>query len=113
MYNAKIQDTEPALTLNPDEVITTIYAWDCECEHNFIHAKNTGTLFDINECSRCNSKEGEQPDGRVNEVLEYIEQESNHIFDLLDEGHGDVFDTYHLGLQYAKWKQLVESGVTK
>ena len=42
---------------------TTPDYWDCECEHNYIHAK-----ADTLECPACLSIEAEQPDSRVSEI---------------------------------------------
>lgn len=38
--------------------------WDCECEHDYIHAKIRET-----ECSKCGAKADDQPDSHVEEVL--------------------------------------------
>lgn len=38
--------------------------WDCECEHDFIHAK-----IREKECSKCGATEEDQPDSHVVEVL--------------------------------------------
>ena len=42
--------------------LTTDTYWDCECEQNYIHAKNEQL------CPRCHAIPGEQPDSRIAEV---------------------------------------------
>ncbi len=39
--------------------------WDCECEHNYIHPKTQ------DRCFVCGAFAEEQPDSRVNEIIEY------------------------------------------
>jgi hypothetical protein len=46
------------------DIITTDQYWDCECEHNFIHPKECPICF------KCGAIKEEQPDSRVNEVLD-------------------------------------------
>lgn len=47
---------------HPDGLATTSDYWDCECEHNFIHARGEGV------CLACGATREEQPDSRVDEV---------------------------------------------
>jgi hypothetical protein len=47
---------------NNSEQTTPLY-WDCECDDNYIHAR------DVSHCTVCGSNSQEQPDSRINEVL--------------------------------------------
>ena len=60
---------DPEITGKQDT--TTDDYWDCECEYNYIHKKS-----DTLHCPKCNSREDEQPDSRVNEV-EYLRDEED------------------------------------
>ena len=51
------------LPTNDDEVQTTPYFWDCECEDKFIHPKS------VDMCLACGAASGNQPDSRVSEVV--------------------------------------------
>jgi hypothetical protein len=55
-------------TTNKGDLIVTIKTteqyWDCECRENFIHPAA------VNHCPRCDTYRDEQPDSRVNEVLD-------------------------------------------
>lgn len=44
--------------------VTTDSYWDCECPDNYIKDRNQ------DECEICNSKKEDQPESRVNEVLD-------------------------------------------
>jgi hypothetical protein len=55
--------TAQAIIENHGDFQTHQGFWDCECEHNYIHPKTQKT------CRKCNTKEDEQPDSRVNELL--------------------------------------------
>lgn len=49
--------------------ITTKYFWDCECEEDYIKPKTR------RHCEKCKSYEVEQPDSRIDEVIEFLKQE--------------------------------------
>ena len=44
------------------KIETTEKYWDCECAQNYIHLKSKA------ECLICGARHDEQPDSRVNEV---------------------------------------------
>ncbi len=90
------------------EIETTIYAWDCECDENFWHAKNVQNGYAADKCLRCGAEKDEQPDSIAWEVLTFIESQTDLLFNNLDEGHGDVFDTYRQAAELAKWRDLIE-----
>ena len=46
------------------DIILTNQYWDCECERNFIHP------VEIVMCPVCGSDKDDQPDSRINEVLQ-------------------------------------------
>lgn len=48
----------------PNSIQTTEKYWDCECEKDYIHPKTQ------DKCTICGALAEEQPDSRVNEVLE-------------------------------------------
>lgn len=48
---------------------TTPFYWDCECPKDYIHPK--GTVF---QCSVCGAIQADQPDSRLNEVLDMVER---------------------------------------
>lgn len=107
MFNAK----NPTEVTYIEEFETTIYAWDCECKENFIHAKNTSTPLDQNTCHLCNSIHLEQPDSRVDEVRDYIRKQGDNLLDSLDAWDTDARDTFIQLNRLAKWGNLV-IGVT-
>jgi hypothetical protein len=50
------------------ELVIDMRFWDCECEKQYIHSKNTPS------CLRCGAKHEDQPDARANEIM----NASNH-----------------------------------
>lgn len=46
------------------DVTTDTRFWDCECEENYINLKAEQT-----ECTLCGAKDEDQPDSRVNEIM--------------------------------------------
>lgn len=58
----KIPDYK-AIEIFGDGLVLTSDFWDCECETNFIHAREEDS------CVNCNCYREEQPDSRVNEVF--------------------------------------------
>jgi hypothetical protein len=45
-------------------VHTHPYYWDCECEKDYIHAKDTS-----HQCDLCGASQDEQPDSHYDEVV--------------------------------------------
>jgi len=58
-----------------DDVTTENY-WDCECEQDYIHAKNEQL------CSRCYAIPDDQPDSRIDEVFEQFGHYGDNKFKL-------------------------------
>lgn len=56
------------------EIQLAIDYWDCECEKNYIHKKETGV------CSICGSFINEQPDSRLNEVVPFLLAQGHSAF---------------------------------
>lgn len=44
---------------------TTEDYWDCECKENYIHSKKT-----VSSCDKCGAYWEDQPDSRIEEVLQ-------------------------------------------
>lgn len=92
--------------MNEQEYIqsgTTPLYWDCECEENYIHPKTETS------CPICRTVASDQPDSLVDEVVDYLQDQIDLLFDQLDAGHGDVFDTYKLAGAIAYQIRLVEN----
>lgn len=49
-----------------DEIVTTSVFWDCECEKGYIRHKEE------ENCPHCKANREEQPDSRLNEVVEWL-----------------------------------------
>lgn len=56
------------------EIQLAIDYWDCECEKNYVHKKETES------CSICGSFMNEQPDSRLNEVVPLLHAHGNSDF---------------------------------
>ena len=52
-------------------VATTPLFWDCECEDGHIRPRTFAN------CSRCGAKQDSQPDARVNEVLDWLDDDGD------------------------------------
>ena len=50
--------------------------WDCECEHNYIHAKT-----DLPVCPVCGAKEEDSPDSMTSEVEQWLQSKEMEIHD--------------------------------
>lgn len=45
---------------------TTKYFWNCECERDYIHPRNTGF------CDKCKTRREYQPNSRIDEVVKMM-----------------------------------------
>ena len=45
---------------------TTKYFWNCECERDYIHPRNTGF------CDKCKTRREYQPNSRIDEVVKIM-----------------------------------------
>lgn len=67
---------EASIALKTDErIITTEFFWDCECKEDYIHAKTPGGSLD-DHCDECGANSEEQPDSRLNEVINMLMKET-------------------------------------
>jgi hypothetical protein len=46
-------------------IVTDPHYWDCECDSDFIHH-----ISDVEPCQLCGADPDEQPNSRVNEILQ-------------------------------------------
>jgi hypothetical protein len=63
LKNLGVGKEERIKIINEKGILTTDKYWDCECLENFIHPKSQKTCF------KCCTREDEQPDSRISEVL--------------------------------------------
>lgn len=54
----------PVVRSNATE--TTKYFWNCECERDYIHPRNTGF------CDKCKTRREYQPNSRIDEVVKIM-----------------------------------------
>lgn len=55
-----------SLTISVSIPFTTPFFWDCECEDDYIHSKAEMV------CQVCKCVSFDQPDSRLNEVIEFL-----------------------------------------
>ena len=65
-------------------VATTPLFWDCECEDGHIRPHT------FLNCSHCGAKQDSQPDARVNEVLDWLDDDGRAVPEPSDDVHIEV-----------------------
>ena len=57
-------------------VLTDAHYWDCECDLDYIHH-----ISDVEPCEKCGSDPDDQPNSRVNEIVNAFEEETGSDLD--------------------------------
>ena len=72
----EIEPIKKMETMKDKKIVTTLHYWDCECEFNYIHHKETDPY-----CPVCNARHEDQPDSRETELwnlLKTYQTEDGH-----------------------------------